>query len=426
VKSLTYACRYVSEFEQVMCLGKGGFGVVYEARNRLDDCAYAVKRIPLRNSESARSRVRREVTALAKLDHPGIVRYFNAWIESPPPGWQEKKDEEMMANMEGLSNLDSGASDPPTVGSYSKVEESMSKMSNSNWKEKSFCQPSAFNPLKPFDADLFSASDSKGDTKENTEESSDWTNSYRFGGQGEGDTVDETQSLHIGESFGFVPRATDSGSLEESDSLSTGHEPNQSNFVPQQDDSFAIDFQDESSASGSQRQLDKAIPFKKYSAKSQAADSQDCSIVFEDSGSVSQDNHAAADANYDSTGTNATASHHQHSQQRTSGHSGHSQQPTRPRTLDVIPENSTPHHPEPPVSKSYLYIQMQLCQKASLKEWLAGNTLNRSREQSLDIFEQIVSAVDYVHACGLMHRDLKVRAFKVTLSVLSTNVPNDL
>lgn len=44
-----YSSRYLTDFEPVSCLGKGGFGVVFQARNKIDDCHYAIKRIPLPN-----------------------------------------------------------------------------------------------------------------------------------------------------------------------------------------------------------------------------------------------------------------------------------------------------------------------------------------------------------------------------------------
>lgn len=44
-----YQSRYLEDFEPVHCLGKGGFGVVFQARNKIDDCHYAIKRITLPN-----------------------------------------------------------------------------------------------------------------------------------------------------------------------------------------------------------------------------------------------------------------------------------------------------------------------------------------------------------------------------------------
>lgn len=87
-----FTSRFSTDFDLVQCLGKGGFGVVFEARNKLDDCNYAIKRIALPNRQESRDRVMREVKTLAHCEHQHIVRYFQAWVETPPPGWQENED----------------------------------------------------------------------------------------------------------------------------------------------------------------------------------------------------------------------------------------------------------------------------------------------------------------------------------------------
>lgn len=88
----SFKSRFEVDFDFVQCLGKGGFGVVFEAKNKLDDCNYAVKRITLPNKKESRDRVLREVKTLANCEHGNIVRYYNAWVETPPKGWQEEKD----------------------------------------------------------------------------------------------------------------------------------------------------------------------------------------------------------------------------------------------------------------------------------------------------------------------------------------------
>ncbi len=75
-------------------------------------------------------------------------------------------------------------------------------------------------------------------------------------------------------------------------------------------------------------------------------------------------------------------------------------------SLDIVFEGQdagpTPSQPE-----LYLYIQMELCQKESLEQWIE-NTLKWDRRTVMDYFRQIVSAVHHVHQSGLIHRDLKV------------------
>jgi translation initiation factor 2-alpha kinase 3 len=71
-------------------LGRGGYGIVYHVRHRLDNQVYAVKKVPIstprlhriqKRGEAEVQEVLRELRTLASLDHPNVVRYFNGWIE---------------------------------------------------------------------------------------------------------------------------------------------------------------------------------------------------------------------------------------------------------------------------------------------------------------------------------------------------------
>eukprot|EP01028_Stygiella_incarcerata_P011660 TRINITY_DN669_c0_g1_i3.p1 TRINITY_DN669_c0_g1~~TRINITY_DN669_c0_g1_i3.p1 ORF type:complete len:813 (+),score=241.02 TRINITY_DN669_c0_g1_i3:101-2539(+) len=81
--------RFKREFDDLGMLGKGGFGSVYRARHRVDNCVYAVKKVRFVSKnhhllERAYSKVIREVVSLAKLEHRNVVRYYHAWLEPGP------------------------------------------------------------------------------------------------------------------------------------------------------------------------------------------------------------------------------------------------------------------------------------------------------------------------------------------------------
>ncbi|KAI9922427.1 hypothetical protein PsorP6_001392 [Peronosclerospora sorghi] len=76
--------RFVNEFEELSAIGKGGFGQVMLAQNRLDGRKYAIKRVGLNlknQTSKTLQKFLREVKILALLDHPNIVRYYQAWLE---------------------------------------------------------------------------------------------------------------------------------------------------------------------------------------------------------------------------------------------------------------------------------------------------------------------------------------------------------
>ncbi|KAL1746128.1 hypothetical protein HDZ31DRAFT_81443 [Schizophyllum fasciatum] len=72
--------RWKDDWVELEILGRGGFGSVVKARNKVDQKVYAVKKIKLKAGEDDK-RIWREVNALSVLKSQFIVRYYGTWIE---------------------------------------------------------------------------------------------------------------------------------------------------------------------------------------------------------------------------------------------------------------------------------------------------------------------------------------------------------
>ncbi|KAK9710772.1 eukaryotic translation initiation factor 2-alpha kinase, partial [Basidiobolus ranarum] len=84
--------RYRSDFEEIEFLGKGGFGEVVKARNKLDGRYYAIKKIRLNPRDVDNNRkILREVTTLSRLHHQYVVRYFTTWLEDADGAWMDSE-----------------------------------------------------------------------------------------------------------------------------------------------------------------------------------------------------------------------------------------------------------------------------------------------------------------------------------------------
>ncbi|KAF2868375.1 kinase-like protein [Massariosphaeria phaeospora] len=84
--------RYASDWVEQGRLGKGGYGEVVKARNKLDGRIYAIKKIK-QKSAAALTEVLSEVMLLSRLNHPCVVRYYTAWPEEEASGVSETEED---------------------------------------------------------------------------------------------------------------------------------------------------------------------------------------------------------------------------------------------------------------------------------------------------------------------------------------------
>ncbi|XP_058135039.1 eukaryotic translation initiation factor 2-alpha kinase 3 isoform X2 [Dasypus novemcinctus] len=360
IKNSGYISRYLTDFEPIQCMGRGGFGVVFEARNKVDDCNYAIKRIRLPNRELAREKVMREVKALAKLEHPGIVRYFNAWLEAPPEKWQEKMDEIWLKD----ESTDWPLSSPSPMDAPSVKIRRMDPFSTKEHIE--IISPS------PERSGSFSVGISCGQTSSSESQFSP----LEFSGISPGDTsesVDPACTLRDGH---LTEGEAQDGTL---DGKEEGH-------------SFEL------------------CP-SETSPHVRSRERTSSSIVFEDSGCDNASSREERKTNSLHAGNHCAhrLNGFRHSSSKSSSEPTLSVSPSRPTTLSLDLTKNTAERLQPSSPKVYLYIQMQLCRKENLKDWMSRRCTMEERERTmcLHIFLQIAEAVEFLHSKGLMHRDLK-------------------
>uniref|UniRef100_A0A336MCR2 non-specific serine/threonine protein kinase n=1 Tax=Culicoides sonorensis TaxID=179676 RepID=A0A336MCR2_CULSO len=325
--SSNFQSRFATDFDVVQILGKGGFGVVFAVKNKIDDCHYAIKRIVLPSKKESRDRVMREVRTLANCEHQNIVRYFHAWIETPPPGWQEQQDH-LMREKEILSTSIDICETPTDVSLAPTFSKPIAgKKTNENW---------LLNLNKNhFDIDGLS---SLGGVSQTTN------------GLAHNDQIDDD---------------TSGGIVFEANSTSCYKKPDNEDDV---EDSFVVfenEIQDKEKGND-----DVVVP-------------------------IGSTNNSTTSQNFSISSDNRKIVSYNKKDRR------------RQLSLDLTSTGNVVPLPSNQCSRIFLYIQMQLCQKHSLKEWLSKTSYVERRDQVVPIFEQIVGAVEYVHLKGLIHRDLK-------------------
>lgn len=357
-----FTSRYLTDFEPMHRLGKGGFGVVFEARNKIDDCNYAIKRIPLPNRQDSRERVMREVKALAKLDHQNIVRYFNAWLECPPPGWQEEQDK---AWMESDQLSDSRFSVTPRDATSIDLSE------NSN---PGIPSPKRICHLKPpiiLPANHITNFGS---------DASVWLNLSNAAGS---DTATKSISFF-------------SDSVENSINNNCNNGENSDSFIVFADGSKIPDHSKESDGNSD--------PVKESAESKGLVTRQNIDAIPSSGGSpepyLRQVVVVEKNKLLDNSKAICVAPSKKFQDKKWK----------KSVSLEITSRNNKVRDKQLAAKSTrvYLYIQMQLCRKESLREWLRDERSHPlDRRQSLLIFDQIVQAVEYVHLRGLIHRDLK-------------------
>jgi len=378
--------RYQNEYDEIETLGKGGFGQVFKARNRLDGQLYAIKKIKLQskpkefsnsfdlqafeNPKSFRSsnttstttsnlsflspedlRIVREVKTFARIsNHPNIVRYHASWIEVEEKVPKMKKKQSNSDESDDDSDPDSDEEDESNDSSY--------EVSNNKDSNNIYCHS----------LNNYSYSSDNGHNCDHDDSDSDNVNSSSNQQSANDFVITFANSENSRESIEPLNNSNEVFiNMNDLDSL-------QSN---ENDDSTNINISEDTSYN----------PF-----------------TFQDD-SVSQEPSHPLSSQYRNQSKN-NHSYHQITN-KDKGKMG----------LDLV---NTPTTVIKPLEKQknnlrlFLIIQMEFCPGQTLETWIRErNLLAEKKEVQVDrrvifkIFKQIVQAIAHVHWNGCIHRDVK-------------------
>jgi len=366
-----FVSRYFSDFEPITCLGRGGFGVVFESKNKYDDIHYAVKRITLPHKEERRKKVKREVRVLAKLEHRNIVRYFSTWEETPPIGWQEEMDVWFADQQLGSTAPSIGETQDATSADFSQSFQKHSEPP----RPLPLVKP--HNPLKLLSPSISSA------------------------------RKDSSFSVMLDSSSGNVTDSSCDNDSSDGDQEDTGLLPFQ-----REESSFGVTFCDEPSArvrfcdesSGGINFRDESSGGVRFHEESSAG------VRFADE-RPGKNNVLEEQGKVEAVSLVMTPDSNSCEKEESWGcmealRWDEGREDKNGDDLALGEKHDIGTVEKIPRQKAFLYIVMQLCCRETLSHWLASHT-QRLREEIIDIFKQICVGVEYVHSMGLVHRDLK-------------------
>ncbi|CAF0800863.1 unnamed protein product [Adineta steineri] len=348
-----FQSRYTLEYEHVRFLGRGGFGVVFEAINKLDERRVAIKRVSLKKA-SGKERALKEIRYLAVLNHPNLIQYYYAWNESPPIGWQEEEDKTLLVR-NSTNNRDSISTFPTSAASGNDSESI-----NQGRSPRQSCV-SAVYAMKP------SATTSPPPLFEITFDRS--SNPLRIDEDFSANSINNNNN-----------DKSEISSTTSSSSLTTSSSDEKTNHL------------DANNNNKSKKTIRLSVTKSSFSSSSPFFDhSSDSSLL------LSHDEHLPNKDNTESDDGIVFL----HDAKRS------------PSSSSLIPIQTTKSLTEKPkiimnekdTPITFFYFVMELCQPESLRDRLIQRDINRF--QAWSIFDQIIKGIEYIHSQKLIHRDLK-------------------